>query len=1440
MIAKVYNQNFGWSVACGGYWAAVGNPCTFRYDPLTGSLIRTGSVEIFRYNINTDVHDFKTILHRPLTPVEVMLLSTEYANIPPTGPDYYIHTEYTGSVPITADKDLLVDTGQYYSASEDGYGFSLDIMEPLLVVGNPYFESRFTFATKSFFYTGSGYVDLYDLSKLDIDPYAKRIAPAITVHSFTGGIPGLDLIGVNVPGFQDYRYVYIQTKNTTIPGDDWQNVVGGIPPAEGGMFYLQTYYTSTDEIPLEFRVIGIVGTDPYLSTLYNPNSAVTESFGWSVSVNDEWLAVGSPLESGSMGSVFMFRKIAQDISSWSFVQSVPLPTDIGTGDGFGWSIEVNKATSSFSWSMVVGSSKYSHSRAYIYEFDGTNWKHNFTLYPDNTTLFPLPFYPTKPIISGYPNYADWFGYSVSMFEDSVIVGAPKDRVIQEFEGSSYYDEGAVYFFQRCPNRDHGYYFVKKSYGNQKIMKNNMLGWSVDINDSYAVAGVPKITALSSSICYLRGSLFQKHYCEATDESSLQGQFVLYNKITASLSDINWDITNIYQVKKRYLSPYRVYGWDVSLCDQFVTIGAPMLISGSNTVMSFYKESPFVPLNLTVVSSSAALGWQYDYIYSEQDGFNIEKSLDGNIFNNLYTLSNPDSRSYVDTAVSVNNTYYYRINAYNDVGVSSYSNVVSIFFPPPPPANPTVLTVQSGSSTGPSVLNWTYTNDYQLGFNVEKSTDGIIYSPLTTIPNPVTRTYLDLFVSVNNTYWYRVNAYNGTGVSPYSNTASIFYIIPVPTGPTVLSVATGSLASQSFNSASSVLSWSYTTTTQTGWNIEKSSSASPGFINISTFAVPTLRTYVDSASIDANSTYWYRVQPFNGYGTGSYSNNDSASFSNVLYFSGSEKYYINPTGYINESSQSWKGCFGYKNVNLTHLNVASCSLTTLNLISASILSILTCSFNKLTSLDMRSSPLISYFDCRNNLLTSLNVTSCSTLANFYCLNNQLPSLDVTSCTNLFDFNCNSNQITSLDVTKNVNLVNFSFNNNLLTTMDARNNHVLQFLGGDSNLLSALYVSSSTAYYISVTHNQLTTSSVNFDECPNLSTLLISDNLFNTIDIGHRSASLVTLGIANNPLYKSGGIFDATPYVNLSTLYASSDGLTAIDLTQCPLLFQTQLYANQFPSIDLTGNPVLVFLDVSINGVLEGLDCSNNISVSVIGAHENYSMTHFSSSISTSFLTLAGNFNVVQDGSGSINQVYLDLDQNGVMNGYLNLLGTKPPSGSSIIAARSNLISKGWSITDEYGILTYTPSSSLIRWTDTFGTHGPSNIFTYWAAADSQSVSEIHVGSGSNGGDPLVSISGLQFLPVLKTASLYNNLLTSLDLTNVTALLYLSASHNLFTSGQVDYILDGLVNEFIPDGFVYLDKQTPPAPPTNPGGGYPNGLAATASLKTVGWIVVTDNS
>lgn len=138
-------------------------------------------------------------------------------------------------------------------------------------------------------------------------------------------------------------------------------------------------------------------------------------------------------------------------------------------------------------------------------------------------------------------------------------------------------------------------------------------------------------------------------------------------------------------------------------------------------------------------------------------------------------------TYTDTTVTssiLGSTYWYQVAAVNGYGTSSFSNTASITFTLLiPPSGAISLTVASSSLS--ASLIWTYMDTNQNGFNVERSTDGVTYSNLISIANPTSRSYDDLSVSSPNTYWYRVDAYNGAGTSSYSNTGSAEFP-PVPT------------------------------------------------------------------------------------------------------------------------------------------------------------------------------------------------------------------------------------------------------------------------------------------------------------------------------------------------------------------------------------------------------------------------------------------------------------------------------------------------------------------------------------------------------------------------------------------------------------------------------------------------------------------------------------
>lgn len=623
MITNIHNESFGYATACFDVWAAEGNPEFVLYNSLTSSFTRTGSVEVYKYNINTDTHNKKDTLYRHLSDYEVVLLTTEGANTGSTGPYYFLHTELTGSIPFTSNLDFLVDIGNYFTRSGDGFGVALDMYGTFLAVGCPYFTSTANVGTASFTFTGSGTVDIFDLSRLDIDPYATRQPPIITGYATASGFI---TVQANVPANQQFSYIALEAQDKIPDNSPWVTVNVVQVTNLGGSVVISTNYISISTLNL--RVRGIVGTDPYLITIPNPNNSITNSFGYSVSINSSWLAIGSSLQSGSKGAVFMYKQITGSSASWSFYQTLPVPSDINAGDFFGRDIALNKSTGSYSSSMVVGSAKASGSHAYIYEFNGTNWNLSFTLNSDYTTIYPLTFYPTNPIFSGsYPNFYDHYGWSVGMYKDTVIVGSPFDRHIYEYTGSSVYNQGSVYFYERCSNRGDGYYLARKSYGNEKILKNNRLGYSVDVWGDFAVAGSPKPNMNSMSICYLRGSLYQQHYC-GDEENQIQGQYILYNHTTGSLPDtshLDWGIKNIYQVKKRLLIPYRVFGFDTHICDNFITIGAPMLISDTNRIMDMTPSSGSFTGSLSDIKDITGKAYIYN-LKNLRDQFYV-----GNVF-----------------------------------------------------------------------------------------------------------------------------------------------------------------------------------------------------------------------------------------------------------------------------------------------------------------------------------------------------------------------------------------------------------------------------------------------------------------------------------------------------------------------------------------------------------------------------------------------------------------------------------------------------------------------------------------------------------------------------------------------------------------------------------------------------------------------------------------
>lgn len=612
MYITIQNDNYGYSVSTENKWLAVGNPSFNSWPQPTASIPTSGSVDLFLYNKKNDLHEFREIFHKHLSPEEEILLATEIDDI--------LHTELTGSVPLTADLDLAIDYGLYLTASINDYGRSVDLHKNLLGIGFTRNRMLFKFASGSINYTGSGGVDVYNIGRYDIN----NVSATGNITEKSSLVSGSYYFSeLNIPS--GYNKTTIQSKNLSDVSASWQAMqILNVDYINGGN-YLFSFETSS--LSASYRAIGYIEDDVYVSTIKNPHPEITESFGFSLSIGNDWMAIGSPQYSESKGAVYMYRKYGGPLLSnisWSLHQIITA-SDAQSGDLFGWSVEMNNSDGfvgyntrsiAHSQSIVVGTNRPSGSKVYYYEISGSfgitgsqetgsiigaNWQEMFQFSP-SYPIIPLTHYSVlNPILSGSyaSNVPDRFGYDVSIYKDTIAIGAPLDRYYYEYASSSVYQQGAFYVFERCPTPEYGFYLKMKSNGNEKSLKNHRLGYSVDVYNDKLIVGSPKVTANVISLmdsgsggssitsCYVQGSLYQAHFCRTEDEYQIQGQFAYLQYNTNSL---DWEYNNIYQIKKDYLSPYRNFGFSVDTDDKFIAVGSPMNMSGSQRVIDIYHTA----------------------------------------------------------------------------------------------------------------------------------------------------------------------------------------------------------------------------------------------------------------------------------------------------------------------------------------------------------------------------------------------------------------------------------------------------------------------------------------------------------------------------------------------------------------------------------------------------------------------------------------------------------------------------------------------------------------------------------------------------------------------------------------------------------------------------------------------------------------------------------
>lgn len=181
--------------------------------------------------------------------------------------------------------------------------------------------------------------------------------------------------------------------------------------------------------------------------------------------------------------------------------------------------------------------------------------------------------------------------------------------------------------------------------------------------------------------------------------------------------------------------------------------------------------PTAPSNLAVtVISSTSIGLAWNDNSNNETGFKIERSLSNDSgFVQITTVSS-GSVSYTDAGVLADQTYFYRVRAFNAGRDSGYTSVhYGVTFTVAPIAPSNLTAVKSSSSI---TLNWDDNSANEESFKIEHSTDNVTFTEIAAKSiNDISHVQT---LPADGTHYYRVKAVNAAGDS-VSNTVTV--VIP---------------------------------------------------------------------------------------------------------------------------------------------------------------------------------------------------------------------------------------------------------------------------------------------------------------------------------------------------------------------------------------------------------------------------------------------------------------------------------------------------------------------------------------------------------------------------------------------------------------------------------------------------------------------------------------
>jgi hypothetical protein len=333
--------------------------------------------------------------------------------------------------------------------------------------------------------------------------------------------------------------------------------------------------------------------------------------------------------------------------------------------------------------------------------------------------------------------------------------------------------------------------------------------------------------------------------------------------TTGFTSIGFQLGNILEFNTKYywraksFFPLGQSAWSEKW--DFVTINppaAPVLITPTNN--SYVSNvTPTISWN----SSSGALSYR------------LQVCLDSLFSTNIVY----DTSGFTGTSIPVpsgrlldNNKYYWRVNATNAQGTGYWSSIWS-FTVKIPPSAPTLISPFNGAtnvSLTPTLswnsvyLNMAPATSYQVNISTDSLFSTVLYD--TTI-TPTSFTLRTGVLSNITSYYWKIRGINQGGNGSWSLIWKFTTIVPIPSAPTLVSPANGTIDLP----VTPALDWSDVTYATT-YRVQVSMDSLFGTTSFDSSGVSASQINVPSGKLTTNKKYYWRVNANNVAGTGNWS------------------------------------------------------------------------------------------------------------------------------------------------------------------------------------------------------------------------------------------------------------------------------------------------------------------------------------------------------------------------------------------------------------------------------------------------------------------------------------------------------------------------------------------------------------------------------------------